>query len=132
MKTDLPHILIAEPEFLIALDAEYLIKAAFDCRITLQRPEQVDHWDSTALADVDLCLIDVPGETAETLARIRRLVDKGVPLLLTTISEIQRGGVTGFEIVPVVTKPFEAETLTALVKARLRPRPQPLETTDQN
>jgi DNA-binding response OmpR family regulator len=132
MKPDLPHILIAEPEFLIALDAEYLIKAALECRITLQRPEQVDHWDSTALADVDLCLLDVPGETAETLARIRRLVENGVPLLLTTISEIQREGVVGFEVVPVVTKPFEAETLAALVKARLRPRPQPLETTDQN
>ena len=132
MKTDLPHILIAEPEFLIALDAEYLIKAALDCRITLQRPEQVDHWDSAALADVDLCLLDVPGETGETLARIRRLIEKGVPLLLTTISETQREGVAGFEVVPVITKPFEGEALAALVKTRLRPRPQPLETADQN
>jgi len=132
MTTDLPHILIAEPEFLIALDAEYLIKAALDCRITLQRPEQVDQWDSTALADVDLCLLDVPGENEETRARIRRLVDKGVPLLLTTISEAQREGVAGFEVVPVVMKPFEAETLAALVKARLRQRPQPPGTADQN
>jgi len=132
MKTDLPHILIAEPEFLIALDAEYLIKAAFDCRVTLQRPEQVDHWDSTALADVDLCLLDVPGETAETLARIRRLVDKGVPLLLTTVSEAHQKGVAGFETLPVATKPFEADTLLAMVRAQLHRAAQPAEDADQN
>ena len=132
MTPDLPHILIVEPEFLIALEAEYLIKAALDCRITLQRPEQVDRWDLSALADVDLCLLDLPIQTGQTIARIRRLVDAGVPLLLASLSETYREGLAGFEVIPVVTKPFDGETLVALVKARLRPRPQPLETADQN
>ena len=82
MTPDLPHILIVEPEFLIALDAEYLIKAALDCRITLQRPEQVDHWDFPALAGIDLCLLDLPNEAGETVARIQRLVDAGETLEL--------------------------------------------------
>lgn len=132
MTPDLPHILIVEPEFLIALDAEYLIKAALDCRITLQRPEQVDHWDFAALAGVDLCLLDLPNEAGETIARIQRLVDASVPLLLASLSETYGEGLAGFEVIPVVTKPFDGETLAALVKARLRPRPQPLETADQN
>ncbi|ANH06342.1 hypothetical protein shn_21405 [Shinella sp. HZN7] len=131
MSHSLPHILIAEREFLIALDAEYLIKAALPCRTTLVRPEQLAQWDTAALADIDLCLLDVPLDATQITPQIERLVEKGVPLLFTTVGDIHRDGVEGFEVIPVVMKPHDAETLVARVKARLRPRPQPPET-DQN
>ncbi|MCQ4631625.1 DNA-binding response OmpR family regulator [Shinella sp. BE166] len=132
MEPSLPHILIAEREFLIALDAEYLIKAALDCRISLLRPEQLDQWDAAALADIDLCLLDVPLDATRITARIERLIEARVPLLFTTVGEIHRDGVAGFEVIPVARKPYDGETLVALVKARLRERPQPREETDQN
>lgn len=132
MEPSIPHILIAEREFLIALDAEYLIKAALDCRITLLRPEQLDQWDEAALADVDLCLLDVPLDATRIVARIERLVEAGVPLLLTTVADIHVGGVEGFEIIPVARKPYDGETLVALVRGRLRRRPQPAEELGQN
>ncbi|WP_411034353.1 hypothetical protein [Shinella sp. BYT-45] len=132
MEPSIPHILIAEREFLIALDAEYLIKAALDCRITLLRPEQLDQWDEAALADVDLCLLDVPLDATRIIARIERLVEAGVPLLLTTVADIHVGGVEGFEIIPVARKPYDGETLVALVRGRLRRRPQPAEELGQN
>ena len=127
-----PHILIAEREFLIALDAEFLIKSALECRTTLDRPEQLDQWNSAALADVDLCLLDVPLDGTRITARVERLVAEGVPLLFTTVGEVHRDGVQGFEIIPVVMKPLDAEALVTMVKARLRQRSQPLQPSDQN
>ena len=132
MEPSIPHILIAEREFLIALDAEYLIKAALDCRVTLLRPEQIDQWGGTALADVALCLLDVPLDAGQVAPRIERLVAAGVPLLLTTVCEMHHGGVAGFEAVPVVAKPYDGEVLAASVRAGLRERPQPPGQVGQN
>lgn len=132
MDHSLPHILIAEREFLIALDAEYLIKSALDCRITLLRPEQLDQWDSAALANTDLCLLDVPLDATQITARTRRLIAECVPLLFTTVGETHRGGVEGFEVIPVARKPYDGETLVALVTQRLRQRSQPPEAVGQN
>lgn len=132
MEPFLPHILIAEREFLIALDAEYLIKAALDCRITLLRPEQLDQWDAAALADVDLCLFDVPLNAVPVAFRIERMLEAQVPLLFTTVGEIHVDGVAGFETIPVARKPYDGEILAALVRERLRQRPEPSGTADQN
>lgn len=132
MEPFLPDIVIAEREFLIALDAEYLIKTALDCRISLLRPEQLDAWDEAALSTIDLCLLDVPFDATLITARIERLVEARVPLLFTTATDIHVRGVLGFEAIPVVRKPYDGETMMALVNARLRPRPQPLAQADQN
>lgn len=131
MEPSIPHILIAEREFLIALDAEYLIKSALDCRITLLRPEQLEQWDDAALADIDLCLLDVPLEPARIAACLQRLVEARVPLLLTALGDIHGEGVVGFEVIPLARKPYEGEALLALVLGRLRQRPQPSQA-DQN
>lgn len=131
MDRSIPHIVIAEREFLIALDAEYLIKSALDCRITLLRPEQLDQWDATALAGIDLCLLDVPLDATRITARIDRLIEARVPLLFTTVADIHIRGLEGFEIVPIARRPYDGEALMALVKGRLRLKPQPPET-DQN
>jgi hypothetical protein len=128
----LPHILIAEREFLIALDAEYLIKSAFACRITLLRPEQLDQWDDAALADIDLCLLDVPLDATRITARIQRLIGMRVPLLFTTVGDIHVNGVEGFEVIPIARKPYDGEALSVLVEGRLRQRPQPQDANDQN
>lgn len=132
MDPSIPHILIAEREFLIALDAEFLIKSAMNCQVTLLRPEQLDEWDAAALAGVDLCLLDAPLDAARIVEHTTRLAAQGVPLLFTTVSEVHRDGVEGFEGIPVAMKPFEGETLLALVRAWLRQRPQPPGETDQN
>lgn len=124
MKTFSPHIVVAEREFLIALDAEYLIKAALDCRITLLRPEQLDQWDAAALADIDLCLYDVPLDAGSVTARIRRLIDAGVPLLFTAVLDVHPEGIDGFAGIPVARKPFDGEGLAAQVRKGLRQRPQ--------
>ena len=131
MDPSIPHILIVEREFLIALDAEYLIKAAIECRTTLLRPEQLDQWDSAMLADIDLCLLDVPLDATQITARVERLIEARVPLLFTTVADINIGDIVGFEVIPIVRKPYEGESLVALVEGRLRQKPQPPQK-DQN
>lgn len=128
----LPHIVIAEREFLIALDAEYLIKAALDCRITLLRPEQLDQWDDAALAQIDLCLLDVPLEARRIMPRIERLMAAGVPLVFTTITDSHPDGIAGFPGISVARKPFDGEALAGLVRERLRQKPQPPAEETQN
>ena len=123
MVLSIPHILIAEHESLIALDAEYLIKSALECRTTLLRPEQLDRWDSAALADIDLCLLDMPMNAASIAACVERLVEARVPLLFTSLGDVHVDGVEGFEIIPVARKPYDGDTLVALVRQRLRRRP---------
>lgn len=132
MESSVPHVVIAEREFLIALDAEYLVKAALDCRMSMVRPEQLDQWDEAALAEIDLCLLDVPLDATRITARIERLIAARVPLLFTTVGEIHINGVAGFEAIPVARKPYDGEVLAALVKARLRQNPQPAGETGQN
>ncbi|AOF89080.1 hypothetical protein [Sinorhizobium sp. RAC02] len=132
MEPFLPHIVIAEHEFLIALDAEFLIKRALDCRITLLRPEQLDQWDEAALSGIDLCLFDVPLDASHVRARIERLIDARVPLLFTTVGGIDVSGVEGFEVIPVAKKPYDGEAIMTLIKGRLRQMPQPPEAIDQN
>jgi hypothetical protein len=132
MEPPIPHILIAEREFLIALDAEYLIKSALDCRITLLRPEQLDQWDSAMLAEIDLCLLDVPLDANRITGRIERLIEAGVPLLFTTVGDIHVRGIEGFEVIPIARKPYDGEALSALVAGRLRPEPQPSSKAGQN
>lgn len=123
MDRSIPRILIADREFLIALDAECLIKSALDCRTTLLRPEQIDQWDLAALADVDLCLLDVPLDVEQITARVERLVEARVPLLFTSLGDIHVEGVERFEVIPVARKPYDGETLIALVRERLRQKP---------
>ena len=125
MTPTLPHILIAEREFLIALDAEYLIKSAMDCRVSLIRPEQLDQWEAGAFADVDLCLLDVPVDASRIAGKVRRLQDHAVPVVFTTVSDIHRSGVERFGSVPVIMKPYDAHVLAETVAAHLRRRPEP-------
>lgn len=132
MKTFSPHIVVAEREFLIALDAEYLIKSALECRITLLRPEQLDQWDGAALADIDLCLYDMPLNAEPVTARIHRLIAAGVPLLFTAVLDVHPEGIADFAGIPVVRKPFDGERLAALVREGLRQRPQPAGQDGQN
>ncbi|MCF3638962.1 hypothetical protein LXM94_03155 [Rhizobium sp. TRM95111] len=114
-----PRILIAEEEFLIAIDAEYLIKSAFDCSISLVRPEQLDGQDDEQLKTAALCLLDVPAEPASAVARAERLLALGVQVLLTTVSEFHCRGVPGLPDVQIVTKPYDAEKLLSAVRGML-------------
>lgn len=114
-----PHIAIVEEEFLIAVDAEYLIREKMACRTTLARPDQLARWTDRELSGLDLCLMDVPMRAERVLAIAQRLRALGKPLLFTSVSELHRHGIETFEGVPVIMKPYDGEHLLAVIAAML-------------
>ncbi|MDX3928257.1 MAG: hypothetical protein QHC90_20935 [Shinella sp.] len=119
MNSIIPHIVIVEGEFLIALEAEFFIKNAIESRISLVRMEQLDEWSDEALKTATLCLLDVPLDPSAVLLRARRLADLGVSVLFTTVSEEYRHGVAGFETIPVITKPYDGDALVRTIRSLL-------------
>ena len=115
MNTTSPHILIEEEEFLIALDADYLIATALECRVSLLRPLQLDELEDPALGDYTLCLLDVPLDPKHAIERARRLRSAGVRVVFTTVSEAHRHGIDSMKDIVVVMKPFERDALLAAV-----------------
>lgn len=119
-----PQIAIVEEEFLIAVDAEYLISEGLECRVSIVRPDEMERVADEELSLLDLCLVDLPIDAGRGLALALRLRKLGVACAFTSVSEVHRHGVAGFEQVPVVMKPFDGETLLAVVRTLLdAPRP---------
>lgn len=114
-----PHIAIVEQEFLIAVDAEYLISEALDCRVTIIREDEMNHWTPSDLAALDLYLIDLPNEATRALALAAQLKQIGVAFAFTSASDLHRRGVPAFEGVPVVMKPYDDGVLLAVVRQKL-------------
>ncbi|MDF1634385.1 hypothetical protein [Mycoplana sp. MJR14] len=113
-----PHVAIVEQEFLIAVDAEYLISEALDCRVTIAREDEMMRWTPSDLAALDLCLIDLPTEATGALALAARLEEIGVAFAFTSASDLHRSGAPAFEGVPVVMKPYD-DVLLAVVRQML-------------
>ncbi|HVK90945.1 MAG TPA: hypothetical protein VM468_05990 [Mycoplana sp.] len=116
MNNILPHVAIVEDEFLIAVDAEYLIRQALDCRVSLVRPDQFDRWTDADLSTLDICLLDVPLDATRAIASGQRLKRLGRPLLFTTVSEFHRRGIETFDGIPVVMKPYDGAKLLGAVE----------------
>ncbi|NVP56644.1 hypothetical protein [Mycoplana rhizolycopersici] len=119
-----PHIAIVEEEFLIAVDAEFLINSTFECRVSNIRPNQFERWTDSDLAALSLCLVDLSVRSmsgADGTLRLKRL---GVPLIFTSVSEAHRSGVAPFDGAPVIMKPYADEVLLAAV-GRMLPQLKP-------
>ncbi|PTM97401.1 hypothetical protein [Mycoplana dimorpha] len=116
MNKVLPHVGIVEQEYLIAVDAEFLIRQALDCRVSLIRPDQFDRWTDTDLSTLDICLLDVPFDPTQAIASGQRLRRLGRPILFTTVSEFHRRGIETFDGVPVVMKPYDGDKLLGAVQ----------------
>lgn len=120
-----PRIAVVEEEFLIALDAEFLIGQTLHGRVHTVRPDQFARWTDSDLSAIDLCLIDVPMQAEQAAATARRLVRLGTPFIFTTVSEEYRHGVEGFNGTPVLMKPYDGEILLAVVTTMLRSEENP-------
>lgn len=107
-----PKILILESEYLIALDAERILKEAFPCDIVICRPDMAQV--STRLKDCDLALVDVGPSPVQSARIARRLCQSGMAVILSCVGRrASRRNVT------IIQKPYDEETLVAMVRSRL-------------
>jgi hypothetical protein len=110
------RLLIAEKEYLIAIDAGEIISGLLPCEVTictlseLEQHLEGDQWD--------LALIDVASDPETNTHRANMILSRGAGLVfLTGHSDLARG-VPGLEEWPVATKPFSnAAFLAAVVRA---------------
>lgn len=112
------RLLIAEKEYLIAIDAKAIVSARLACEVavcTLLELEQylsVDIWD---LAMIDVSADDLVNRRNADLA----LATGAAVVFLSGYADLARG-VPGFTGWPVVAKPFSDEALLDAVERALR------------
>ena len=121
------RVLIVEDDSLIAFDTGNTLERALGAEVTLRR---FDDGLSNSLASdpADLMLIDLCGDQDDRLKLVRLAMSAGTAVIIGTVCDEDRNGVTGFEQLPVIVKPYDPARLVRLVKARtgaLRPRRLP-------
>lgn len=116
-----PHLLVADPEYIIAMEAERILHELMDCEVTIINPHcSTDrlglNWSiySLAMLDTGLCLGEIR-VVAELLQR------HGIPVVFTTAHQAYTRGVPGFPTTPVIAKPYGPEQFAAAVLPLLGP-----------
>lgn len=117
-----PHLLVADPEYIIAMEAERILHELLDCDVTIVNPLcNTDRlslaWSSYKLVmlDTGLCLGEIR-VIAELLQR------QGISVVFTTAHQAYAHGVPGFPTTPVIAKPYGPEQFAAAVLPLLCPQ----------
>lgn len=110
-----PHFLVADPEYIIAMEAERILHELVDCDVTIINPLCIADrlslgWTRYALVmlDTGLCLGEIR-VIAELLQR------QGIPMAFTTANQAFVRGVPGFPTTPVIVKPYGPTQFVAAV-----------------
>jgi DNA-binding response OmpR family regulator len=114
------RVLIVEDDSLIAFDTGNTLERALGAEVALRR---FDDGLSNSLASdpADLMLIDLCGDQDDRLKLVRLAMSAGTAVIIGTVCDEDRNGVTGFEQLPVIVKPYDPARLVRLVKAELGP-----------
>lgn len=114
-----PHFLVAESEYLIAMEAERILRELQPCAVTIVNPRDAAACAAITWEAVSLALLDTGFflEDGRALAEAAR--QSGVPVVFTTASAAYLHGVPGFPEAPVLGKPFDPEGFAAAILPRL-------------
>lgn len=114
----LPHFLVAESEYLIAMEAERLLRELLPCEVTIVNPRDAAACAAIAWETVSLALLDTGFLFEEGGALAEAARRHGVPVAFTTASTAYARGVPGFPGTPVLGKPFDPERFAAAILSR--------------
>lgn len=124
------RLLIAEKEYLIAIDARQIVAAILPCDVTIATMTQFEQ--TLDEGPWDIALIDVAYEPEVNRHNANRILAAGAGLVFLTGHNDLAEGVPGLSEWPVVTKPFTDATLLAgvsralsLAKSKTRPAVRP-------
>jgi CheY-like chemotaxis protein len=114
-------VLLVEDEFLIALDAEQLLRElgvkSVEIAATIKAAEKRANEGAFDLAVLDL---NLNGELSLPIAELLR--QRGIPVVFATGYELKNRPLSGFETDVYITKPYTGERLQkALVAALGKP-----------
>jgi DNA-binding response OmpR family regulator len=114
--------LIAEDEFLVALDAEAMLRALGAARIEVVGTfEAAQERIDAEKFDVVILDVNLNGKMSFPLAQAA--TSRGMPVIFCTGYSLQSRPLTGFERGICVTKPYTRESLATALKAALEAKP---------
>jgi hypothetical protein len=111
------RLLIAEKEYLIAIDARQIISSLLPCDVAIATIPEFEQ--KLAQGPWDLVLIDVAGDSHDNRRRANMILTSGAGLVFLTGHRHLAPGVPGLGEWPVVTKPFTSATLLDAVSRGL-------------
>ncbi len=117
-----PHILVADPEYIIAMEAERILHDLLDCDVTIINPHRCGERTVSEWADYGLVMLDTGICLGEIQAIAERLRQQGIPMAFTTAHQAFAHGVPGFPDTPVLAKPYGPEQFAAAILPLLVPR----------
>lgn len=111
-----PRFLIADGEYIIAMEAERLLRELCACEVAIVNPGSSSDCAGIDGAGLSLALIDTGFRLDEETAGLaRRLLRQGVAVAFTTANAAYLQGVPGFPGTPVLGKPYDPARFAELV-----------------
>lgn len=115
----LPHILIADPEYIIAMEAECILRDLLPCEVTIVNPQNAADRANLSWTRYALVLLDTGFCCRESRLLADLLQRQGIPVVFTTANQAYVEGVPGFPTTAVIPKPYDVEQVANAVRPLL-------------
>lgn len=115
MNTPQSHLLLVEDDSLIAFDIARTLETESSLSVAVVKYDPKTILESIRHTRPDVILLEVYQCQEERFALMRQIADAGIPVIAGTVCDEYRDGVTGFEDVPVLIKPYDPGKLLSLL-----------------
>lgn len=112
------RVLVAENQYLIAMEVEQILLDALDCTVTIVPLARLEQ--QLGDGQFDIVLLDSAPMPTVNLDRARRVKESGAAVVILSSYDDAGSNASGLQDFPVVTKPIFAEELVRAVKAATR------------
>lgn len=109
------HLLLVEDDSLIAYDIARTLEIEGALSVTIVKYDPHTILESIRNTRPDVILLEVCQWQEDRFALMRQIADEGIPVIAGTICDEYRDGVTGFEDVPVLIKPYDPGKLLSML-----------------
>lgn len=116
------RILVVDPEYLIAMDAERILNTALPCEVEIAMPR--DYPAVLASRNFDVVLIDSSLVESPEEAQRLRAADAAIVFATSLTEEVV--GLADWPDIAVVPKPFDDRQLVEAIRNAARIEPHPL------
>jgi CheY-like chemotaxis protein len=111
------RVLVAENQYLIAMEVEQILLDTLDCTVTIAPLARLEQLLGDGV--FDLILLDSAPSRELNLDRARRVKESGAAVVFLSSYDDVGSEASGIQAFPVVAKPIYAEDLIRAVRAAL-------------
>jgi CheY-like chemotaxis protein len=112
------RVLVVEADFLVAIDMQRMLEEFHAASVVFARSLGEVAQLPDRFAEFDLTIIDFANDRTAATTLVRRLIEAGSAVVVSSADAAHRRGVPGLDGVAVLQKPFgEVDLLTACTMA---------------